>query len=202
MSWKTKPSATTQFPTRAEPYLDNATRTRYEREFLPKYPYPTGALLPILHDLQDRYHHIPTQAMVEVASFLKMTPAEVMDTVSFYEEFSREPRGKMVISVCQSFVCEACQGKPIADELKELLGIEEHETTPCGTFTLLPLECLGSCDTAPVALFGETLHENLTVDRVRALVKEAKERAAAGDGARANGCCGGRCGATGSGGGH
>ncbi len=201
MSWKTKPSATAAIPTRAEPYLDDATKARYERDILPKYPFREGAMLPILHDLQDRYRHIPTQAMVELAAFLKVTPAEVMDTVSFYEEFSREPRGKVVISVCQSFVCEACDSRPIAQELKALLGIDEHETTPCGTFTLLPLECLGSCDTAPVALFGETLHENLTVDRVRALVDEAKAKAGAGAGG--NGCCGGGCGVRGNnGGGH
>ncbi|MDA0802853.1 MAG: NAD(P)H-dependent oxidoreductase subunit E [Planctomycetota bacterium] len=188
MSWKTKPSATAQIPTRAEPYLDASTKARYERDILPKYPNLKAALLPILQDIQHRCCHIPAQAMVEIASFLKITPAEVMDTVSFYEEFSREPRGKVIISVCQSFVCEACDSQPIVDEVKLLLGIDEHETTPCGTFMLLPLECLGSCDTAPVALFGETLHENLTVERVRALVDEAKTRArASGDGR----CCGG-----------
>ncbi|MDA1007417.1 MAG: NAD(P)H-dependent oxidoreductase subunit E [Planctomycetota bacterium] len=180
MSWKTKPSATTKIPTRAAPYLDEKMRGGYERDLLPRYATRQSALLPILHDIQHRERHIPMQAMVEIASFLKITPAEVLDTMSFYEEFSREPRGRCIISVCQSIACEACGHSAIVDEVKSLLGIDDHETTSCGSFTLLPLECLGSCDSAPVALFGETLHENLTVEKVRELVAKARQSSCSG----------------------
>lgn len=193
MSWTTKPSATATIPTRAAPYLDEATKARYERDILVKYPERKAALLPILHDIQDTHRFIPAQAMVEIASFLKITPAEVLDTASFYEAFSREPRGKCVVSICQSIACEACGQRELAEEAKALLGIEEHETTPCGTFTLLPLECLGSCDTAPVALFGETLHENLTVAKLRELVAKARASGGCACASAGNGC-GGACG--------
>ena len=70
------------------------------------------------------------------------------------------------MGVCQSIACEVCGHQAILDHLRDKLRIEPHETTDDGKFTLLALECLGSCDTAPVALVGEKLHENLTIEKV------------------------------------
>jgi NADH-quinone oxidoreductase subunit E len=111
--------------------------------------------------------------MLEVAQFLSITPAEVMDTVTFYEEFHTEPVGQCVIGICQSIACEVCGHQKLLDHVRNRLGLEPHETTDDGRFTLLALECLGSCDTAPVALFNETLHENLTIEKVDRLIDEA-----------------------------
>jgi NADH:ubiquinone oxidoreductase subunit E len=173
MAWITKPSATQKIPTRAEPYLTAAMKDRYERELLPRYATRQGALMPILHDIQHAHRCIPYQAMIEIAAFLKITPAEVLDTATFYEEYSVEPRGACVIGICQSIACEVCEHKALVDRVRERLGIEPHETTDDGRFTLLTLECLGSCDTAPVALLNETLHENLTVEKLDRLIDEA-----------------------------
>ena len=74
----------------------------------------------------------------------------------------------------QSIACEVCGHEKLLDHVRRRLDLEPHETTDDGKFTLLTLECLGSCDTAPVALFGETLHENLTIEKVDALIDQAK----------------------------
>ncbi|MBL9148821.1 MAG: NAD(P)H-dependent oxidoreductase subunit E [Phycisphaerae bacterium] len=174
MSWTTKPSATQKIPTRTEPYLTAAMKDRYERELIPRYATRHGALMPILHDIQHEHRHIPYQAMLEIAAFLKITPAEVLDTATFYEEYSVHERGTCVIGICQSIACEVCDHKKLVDHVRGKLGIEPHETTDDGKFTLLTLECLGSCDTAPVALFNETLHEKLTVEKLDQLIEEAK----------------------------
>jgi NADH-quinone oxidoreductase subunit E len=113
--------------------------------------------------------------MVEIAAFLSITPAEVLDTVTFYEEFHTEPVGKCVIGICQSIACEVCGHQKLLNHVRDRLGIEPHETTDDGKFTLLALECLGSCDTAPVALFNEKLHENLTIEKVDKLIDEAQK---------------------------
>lgn len=172
MAWKVKPSATTQIPRRKEPYLTAAMTQKYHAEILPRYQTTQGALMPILHDVQHHYGYIPYQAMIEIASFLKITPADVLDTVSFYEEFHTEPVGKHVIGVCQSIACEfcGCGHKEILDHLRNKLDIEPHETTDDGKFTLLAMECLGACDLAPVALIDGTLHENLTVNKVDKII--------------------------------
>src|SRR5687768_6406422 len=102
MAWIVKPSATTQIARRAEPYLTSQMMEKYRAEILPRYQTSMGALMPILHDVQHRYGYIAHQAMVEIAEFLKITPADVLDTVSFYEEYRTEPVGRNVIGVCQS----------------------------------------------------------------------------------------------------
>jgi NADH-quinone oxidoreductase subunit E len=174
MAWITKPSATQKIPTRAEPYVTASMKEKWERDLIPRYATRHGALMPILHALQHEHRCIPYQAMIEVASFLKITPAEVLDTVTFYEEFTTEKLGQCVIGICQSIACEVCGHQKLLNHVRNKLGIEPHETTDDGKFTLLTLECLGSCDTAPVALFNETLHENLTIAKVDELIDEAR----------------------------
>ncbi len=160
-------------PKRSEPYCTAKMLEHWKSVILPRYATTHGALMPILHDVQHEYRHIPYQAMIEIATFLKIAPSEVLDTVSFYEEYTTKPVGKCVIGVCHTFACEICGHQAIVDRVRARLGIEPHETTADGAFTLLTMECLGSCDTAPVALFNETLHEKLTVEKVDQLIDEA-----------------------------
>jgi NADH-quinone oxidoreductase subunit E len=170
MSWKVKPSATTTIPRRDEPYLTDAMQQRFTKELLPRYETKLGALMPILHAVQHEYGYIPYQAMIEIARFLEVPPAAVLDTVSFYEDFHTEPVGKYVIAVCQSIACEVCGHQAILDHLRQKLDVEPHETTEDGRFTLLALECLGSCDTAPVALVNEKLHEGLSIESIDRII--------------------------------
>ena len=172
MAWIVKPSSTTKIETRSEPYLTAAQRERFERELLPRYAEKQGALLPILHEMQHTHHCIPHQAMVEIAQFLGLAPSEVLDTVSFYEEFSVEPRGKYIIGVCQSIACEVCGHQAILDAVRDKLDIEPHETTEDGRFTLLAMECLGACEGAPCALINEDRHDNLSIDSLLKLIDD------------------------------
>ncbi len=170
MAWNVKPSSTTKIDQRKKPYLTEKMKKHFTAEILPRYETKMGALMPILNDLQHEYRSIPYQAMVEVADFLEITPADVFDTVSFYEEYTTEPTGKYVIAVCQSIACEICGHQAILDHLRQKLDLEPHETSDDGKFTLLALECLGSCDTAPVALVNDDLHENLTIDKIDQII--------------------------------
>lgn len=172
MAWIVKPSATMKIERRSEPYLTEEMKADYRTNLLPRYETTLGALVPILHDIQHEHHFIPHQAMEEIAAFLEIAPADVLDTVSFYEEFHTEPVGKYVIGICQSIACEVCGHQAILDHVREKLGIEPHETTEDGKFTLLAMECLGSCDTAPVALVNEDLHEGLTVESLDEIISK------------------------------
>ncbi len=174
MSWKTHLSGTTIVPRPQVQLCTPAMKERWQRVLLPRYATSHGALMPILHDVQHEYRHIPYAAMIEIAAFLKIAPSAVLDTVSFYEEYTTEPVGRCVIGICQTFACEICGHKAILDHVRSRLGIDVHETTDDGMFTLLAMECLGSCDSAPVALFNDTLHERLTIERVDRLIDEAR----------------------------
>ena len=165
-------SANAPIERRDEPCTD-AMKADWTERIPPRYERKQGAAMPILHDVQHAYRHVPYQAMMEIASFPGITPAEVLDTVSFYEEYTTGPWAR-VIGTCQSIACEVC-GHQALDHCRDTLGVEVHETTEDGLFTLLALECLGSCDTAPVALFNETLHEKLTIETVDELIARVRQ---------------------------
>ena len=166
MAWIVKNSAAQQIERRDEPYLDDAFKAELESAVLPQYPTQRAALLPVLHAVQHKHNWIPYQALEEVAAFLDVPPAEVLDTASFYEDFWLEKKGKYLIMVCQSLSCELMGQVGLLERIKAKLGIEVGETTEDGRFTLVNAECLGSCGTAPCALINETLHENLTAENV------------------------------------
>ncbi|MBL1218042.1 MAG: NADH-quinone oxidoreductase subunit NuoE [Planctomycetes bacterium] len=170
MAWITKDSATQQIERRDEPYLSDEMTSYYTDSILPRYANKRAALLPILHDVQHHVGYLPFQALEEIATFLELTAAEVLDTASFYDDFFLEPVGKHVIGVCQSIACEACGHETMLGHLCSKLNIEPGETTPDGLFTVRTMECLGSCDTAPCALFGEERQDDLTVEKIDALI--------------------------------
>ncbi|GAB4516875.1 MAG: NADH-quinone oxidoreductase subunit NuoE [Phycisphaerales bacterium] len=174
MPWITKDSANTQIPRRDEPYLTDAIKAEITSTYLPRYEKKQGALLPTLHRVQEEHGRLHHQALLEIAEFLELAPGEVIDTATFYEEYWLKPKGETVIAVCRSIACEVCDHKAITDCVRTKLGIDEHETTDDGKFTLVELECLGSCGTAPVALFNHTLHENLTPEKMSQLIDEYK----------------------------
>ena len=137
-------------------------RKDLSERILPRYATKQAALLPCLHTIQHEYGWVPPQAMVEIADFLGLKPADVLDTASFYEEYWLKPKGEHLIQVCRSVACEFCGQREITEACKRKLNIDVGETTDDGKFTLIELECLGSCGTAPAVLIDETLHENLT----------------------------------------
>jgi len=166
VAWITKDSANATIERRAEPYLTDDMKAELTERYLPRYETTHAALLPALHLVQHAYGWVHPQAMLEIASFLKIPPSDVLDTATFYEEFWTEPSGANVIAVCRSIACEFCGHEKVTEACMSRLGIEVGETTDDGRFTLIELECLGSCDTAPVALIGETLHERLTPEKM------------------------------------
>ena len=176
MAWITKDSAGARVEHRDEPYLTPEMADRLRNEILPRYETTMGALLPALHEIQHTYGWIPLQAMQEIAALLEIEPSHVIDTVSFYEEYWSHPKGEHVVAVCRSIACEFCGQCEITQACKDRLGIDVGETTDDGKFTLIELECLGSCGTAPAALIDETLHENLRPEQVAGLIDEAERR--------------------------
>ncbi len=164
MAWIVKNSAGATVERRDEPYLDDELKAKLELEVLLRYPTRQAATLPVLHEIQHKYNWIPHQAIEEVATFLGLAASEVLDTASFYEDFWLKPKGKYLIGVCQSISCELLGHEALLDKISAKLGIGIGQTTEDGRFTLITMECLGSCGTAPCALVNETLHENLTAE--------------------------------------
>lgn len=172
MAWITENRRTQTIERRSEPYLTESLKSSLASKYFPRYPNKRAVLLPALHAIQHEYNWIPAQAMEEVAEFLELTPAEVLDTASFYEEYWLKPKGKYLIQVCRSLSCEICGSNDLTSRMKEKLRVELGETTPDGQFTLVELECLGACGTAPVALVNEVLHEELTPEKLQKIIDQ------------------------------
>ena len=176
MSWETKQSATTKIEMRDEPYLTTVLLDKITKDIMPRYATSKGALMPTLHEVQHTYGYIPWQAMVEISKVLEISAAEVADVVSFYEDYHSEPMGKNIVGICQSIACEVCGHQALIDHLKDRLGVDVHETSADGKFTLLGMECIGACDMAPCALINGKQHNNLSVSMVDEIVdKLSKE---------------------------
>ena len=164
MPWIMKNSAGTQIERRDEPYLDDALRDELEADLMPKYPNRRAATLPVLHAVQNKVGYLPYQAIEEIAAFLESTPAEVLDTASFYDQYMTEPQGKYTLWVCHSLSCELMGQPDLLGRIQKKLGVGSGETTDDGKFTLRTAECLGSCGTAPCALVNDVLHETIDAD--------------------------------------
>ena len=177
MAWISKQSAHTEIEKRNEPYLTPALLDKIQNDIMPRYATSRAALMTTLHEVQHEYGYIPWQAMVEIATVLSISPAQVADVVSFYEDYQSEPIGKFVIGVCQSIACEVCGHQALLDHLKQKLEIDVHETTEDGKFTLLGMECIGSCDNAPCALVNGKQYNNLSISMVDEIVDKCRDEA-------------------------
>jgi len=162
MAWITKKSGTMQIDRRDEPYLDDELKAHITDTYMPRFPTKQAASLPTLHAIQDKVGYLPMQAIEEAAAFLEVAPSVMLDTATFYEEYFLEPHGEYVIWVCQSITCELMGHEGLLQMIERKLGIGIGETTDDGRFTLMEVECLGSCGTAPCALVNHKLHEDLT----------------------------------------
>ena len=170
MAWITENRRTATVDRRPEPYLTDELKAELTSKYFPRYPTKRAVLLPALHAIQHKYNWIPPQALEEVAAFLELAPAEVLDTATFYEEYWLKPKGQYLLQVCRSLSCEICGSNELTSHLKNKLAIELGETTEDGRFTLVELECLGACGTAPVMLVNDVLHEELTVAKLDRII--------------------------------
>lgn len=142
------------------------------REAMKKYPQARSALLPALEIAQREAGYLSPQVLREVALLMDLPPVEVASVASFYTMLYRRPVGKHIIQVCTNISCSLMGAEHIVEVLQKKLGIQVGETTPDGRFTLLTVECLGSCGTAPMMQVDDTYYENVTEERLDAILAE------------------------------
>jgi NADH-quinone oxidoreductase E subunit len=137
-----------------------------------KYPDPKSALLPALEIAQQEKGWLSEEVMREVGQAMDLSPTEVASVASFYTMLYTQPVGEHVIQVCTNITCSLLGAEHLVDYISRELGIEVGQTTPDGKFTLLTVECLGSCGTAPMMQVDETYYENLTEEMIERILAE------------------------------
>jgi len=125
-----------------------------------------GALLPILHAIQDRLGHVPESAVPIVAEVLNLSRADVHGVLTFYHFFRTRPTGKHVVYLCRAEACQSMGARELERYARDKLGVDFHETTPDGRFTLEPVYCLGNCACSPAVMVDETVHGRVTPERL------------------------------------
>jgi NADH-quinone oxidoreductase E subunit len=132
-----------------------------------EYPDAQSALLPALYLAQQDYGGwLPEEAFGEVADVLGLPPAFVISAASFYTMLHRKPVGRHLIQVCGNISCSLLGARHLLEHVSRKLGIQPGETTPDGKFSLLEVECLGSCGTAPMMQLDDRYYEGLTEERI------------------------------------
>jgi len=132
-----------------------------------------GPLLPILHEIQEEFGHVPQDAVPVIADGLNLSRAEVHGVVTFYHDFRREPAGLHVLKLCRAEACQSAGGNVISERIRTKLGIQFGETSADGRVTLDAVYCLGLCATAPSAMLDGQLVGRLTAPKLDALLKDA-----------------------------
>jgi formate dehydrogenase subunit gamma len=135
-----------------------------------------GALLPILHQIQKELGHIPAEAVGRIAAGLNLSRAEVHGVVSFYHHFRAQRPGRHVVKFCRAEACQAQQGETTEAQIKRCLGVEYHDTSADGAFTLEPVYCLGNCAAGPSLMIDDTLYGRVTPERCEQLLAQWRSK--------------------------
>jgi formate dehydrogenase subunit gamma len=137
----------------------------------------SGALLPILHGIQDALGFVPPAAVAQIAGALNLSRAEVHGVVSFYHYFRTALPGRHTVQLCRAESCQAMGANSLIEHAKAKLGVDFHETTADGQFTLEPIYCLGNCALSPAMMVDGEIHGRVTPQRFEEVVRNVKEAA-------------------------
>ncbi len=133
-----------------------------------------GALIPVLHEIQDIYGYLPEPVLKVVSTELNLPMSEIYGVASFYHFFSLTPKGEHVIHVCMGTACYIKGAQTVLDRLSTELNVAVQGTTEDNKFTLEATRCLGACGLAPVMTIGEKVHGRLAPNNVPKILNEYK----------------------------
>lgn len=147
------------------------------RKIVDRFKDEPGPLLLVLHGVQDAFGFIPPDGVPLIAEALNLSRAEVHGVISFYHYFRSTPPGRHTIHLCRAESCQAMNGADLEAYAKQRLGIDFHETSADGEFTLEPVYCLGNCACSPAIMVDEDIHGRVDRARFDQILDEARNLA-------------------------
>lgn len=146
------------------------------KEIISQHRELPGAMLPVLHALQDAFGYVDGAAIPVIAEALNVSRAEVHGVISFYHDYRPAPAGRHVLKVCRAEACQSMGCNALVDHLEESLGVALGGTTKDGSVTLEAVYCLGNCALSPAIMLDGKLHGRVTPARAERLLSEARRR--------------------------
>ena len=150
----------------------NSERMMRISEVIEQFKEMKGALIPVLHEVQDTYGYLPKEVLEFVSEQLNLPMTEIYGVATFYSFFSLEPKGEHVIRVCMGTACYIKGAQSIIDQISLELNVKVQGTTVDNKFTLDATRCLGACGLAPVITIGERVYGRLTKNDIPKILKE------------------------------
>ena len=152
----------------------NGTKEQSDKlaEVIAKHKNQPGAVIPVLHEAQKIYGYLPIEVQTMIAEGLDVPLAEIYGVVTFYAQFSLNPKGKYEIGVCLGTACYVKGANLLLEKVKDVLGIDVGECTPDGLFSITATRCIGACGLAPVMTVGEDVYGKLTPDEIEGILKK------------------------------
>lgn len=148
----------------------NEQRQQLE-ECIERYKNDRGAVMPILQETQEIYGYLPIEVLRRISAALDEPLERLYGVGTFYSQFSFEPKGEYVISVCMGTACYVKGAGDILDDISRKIGIAPEETSDDGKFTLTACRCIGACGLAPVLTINGEVFGRLTTDDVDAVLE-------------------------------
>jgi len=142
-----------------------------------KYPRRKSGILPALTIAYRQVGHLNDQVYREIAKAINVPYVEVAEAATFYTMFPKQPTGKYLVQVCHNISCSLMGADSLIAYLEQKLAIKKGETTNDKMFTLISVECLGSCATAPMMQINHDFYENLTREKVDRILDELRKKA-------------------------
>ena len=134
----------------------------------------SSLVLPCLHRIQEDQGYISASDIGGLVDYLNVPRIQIEEVLSFYSEYRQQPTGRWHLQVCRNVSCSMRGAERLLAHLTGKLGIAEGETTADGRITLATVECLGSCGTAPVVMVNGAYQENMTAEKLDALIKDMR----------------------------
>ncbi len=141
-------------------------------EIIARHKGKLGPVKLMLHDVQHDLGYIPFEAMEKIADASQVSVAEVYGVVTFYTQFTTEPKGKHVVNVCMGTACYVRGAQKILDKICELTSCKVNETSENGMFSIDATRCLGACGLAPAVVLDGRVYGNVEEDEAIKLINE------------------------------
>jgi NADH-quinone oxidoreductase subunit E len=138
------------------------------------YPVRRSALIPMLLYAQDEVGYISGAVIAEIAERIGIRENDVQSVLSYYSMLRTKPAGKYNVQVCTNISCMLRDGYGILEHCKKRLGIDHKQVTPDGLFSLEEVECIGACCWAPAIQVNYDFHEELTPEKMDAILDSYK----------------------------
>lgn len=141
-------------------------------EVIRRHQHQQGTLMPVLQEAQEIFGCLPIEVQQRISEGTKVPMSDIFGVVTFYSQFTLEPKGEYTISVCMGTACYVRGAKPIVEKISDMIGIAPGETSADAKFSLVATRCIGACGLAPIMTVNKNVYGRLALEDVPGIIEK------------------------------